>query len=90
MEHYALMERPVDLKRLAHLLALADECHFARASKRVHLSQPAFSRSIQAIERDLGLQLFDRAAGDVKPTPAGAFVIERARRLLDSVGSKKR
>jgi DNA-binding transcriptional LysR family regulator len=72
----------VDLKRLGHLVALADERHFARAAERVHLSQPAFSRSIQSIERDVGLQLFDRATGDVKPTPAGVFLIERARRLL--------
>jgi len=72
----------VDLKRLGHLVALAEECHFARAAQRVHLSQPAFSRSIQSIERELGLQLFDRDAAGVKPTPAAAFFVERARRLL--------
>lgn len=72
----------MDLKRLNHLVVLADECHFARAAERVHLSQPAFSRSIQSIERELGMRLFDRETGDVKPTPAGAFLIERARRLL--------
>jgi DNA-binding transcriptional LysR family regulator len=72
----------VDLKRLGHLVALADECHFARAAERVHLSQPAFSRSIQSIESDLGMRLFDRESGSVKPTPAGAFLIARARRLL--------
>ena len=72
----------MDLKRLGHLVALADECHFAHAAERVHLSQPAFSRSIQAIERDVGMRLFDRETGDVKPTPAGVFLIERARRLL--------
>lgn len=72
----------LDLKRLGHVVALADECHFARAAERVHLSQPAFSRSIQAIEAELGLRLFDREAGQVRPTPAGTFLIERARRLL--------
>ena len=72
----------LDLKRLSHIVALADERHFAHAAQRVHLSQPAFSRSIQSIERDVGMQLFDREAGDIKPTPAGAFLIERARRLL--------
>lgn len=72
----------MDLKRLNHLVALADECHFARAAERVHLSQPAFSRSIQAIERELDMRLFDRDAGAVRPTPAGAFLIERARKLL--------
>jgi len=72
----------LDLKRLGHLVALADECHFARAAERVHLSQPAFSRSIQSIERDLGMRLFDRDTGDVRPTSAGSFLVERARRLL--------
>ena len=72
----------INLNRLNHLVALADECHFARAAARVHLSQPAFSRSIQAMERDTGMQLFDRGGGDIKPTPAGLFLIERARELL--------
>ena len=80
----------VDLKRLGHLVALADECHFARAAERVHLSQPAFSRSIQAIERDVGMRLFDREVGDIKPTPAGVFLIDRARRLLFDARSLQR
>ena len=72
----------MDLRRLEHLLALAEERHFGRAADQVHLSQPAFSRSIQAVEAELELRLFDREIGDVRPTPAGQFVIERARRLL--------
>jgi DNA-binding transcriptional LysR family regulator len=72
----------VDLKRLSHLVALADESHFARAAERVHLSQPAFSRSIQLLETQVGMRLFDRETGDVKPTPAGLFLVDRARRLL--------
>lgn len=72
----------MDLRRLSHVVALADTLHFARAAEQVHLSQPAFSRSIQAVEDDLGIRLFDRETGDVRPTPAGAFVIKRARQLL--------
>ena len=72
----------MNLRRLSHVVALAEEQHFARAAARVHLTQPAFSRSIQAIEEELGLRLFDRETGEVRATPAGAFVIERARRLL--------
>src|SRR4051812_32324002 len=53
-----------------------------QASERVHLSQPAFSRSIQAAEEELGMQLFDRSGAQVACTPAGAFVIERAGRVL--------
>jgi DNA-binding transcriptional LysR family regulator len=72
----------IELRRLQHVLALADERHFGRAAERAHLSQPAFSRSIQAIEADLGVRLFDREIGDIRPTPAGEFLVERARRLL--------
>ena len=72
----------MDLKRLCHVVALADERNFGRAALAVHLSQPAFSRSIQAAESELGLQLFERGGVSVGCTPAGAFVVERARRLL--------
>lgn len=80
----------MDMKRLNHLLALDDERHFARAAERVHLSQPAFSRSIQWLEQEFGMQLFDRQAGEVKPTPAGTFVIARARRLMFDARSLRR
>lgn len=63
----------MDIKRLSHLLALADERHFGRAAERVHLSQPALSRSIQALESETNQRLFDRDSGDVRPTPAGSF-----------------
>jgi DNA-binding transcriptional LysR family regulator len=63
----------IDLRRLMPLVALDDERHFARAAQRVHLSQPAFSRSIQALEDEMGERLFDRDTAVVKPTPAGSF-----------------
>jgi DNA-binding transcriptional LysR family regulator len=72
----------MDLRRLSHVVALADTLHFARAAEIVHLSQPAFSRSIQAIEDELGIRLFDRDMGGVRPTAAGEFVIARGRKLL--------
>ena len=72
----------MDLKRLLHITVLADERNFSRAAERVHLSQPAFSRSVQAAEAELGLQLFDRGGAQVTCTTAGTFVVERARRLL--------
>lgn len=72
----------MDLKRLKHLVALADARNFGRAALQCHLSQPAFSRSIQAAEDELGLKLFDRGAVEVRCTDAGAFVVERARKLV--------
>ena len=72
----------MDLRRLKHLVALADTRNFGRAALQCHLSQPAFSRSIQAAEQELGLQLFDRGPTEVTCTDAGTFVVERARKLV--------
>ena len=58
----------INSRRLTHLIALAEEGSFARAAERVHLSQPALSRSIQALEDELGMKLFDRAARGVAMT----------------------
>lgn len=69
------------LRQLEHLIALAQERHFGKAAERVHLSQPAFSRSIQALEHATNLRLFDREAGEVRPTPACEFLLERAKAI---------
>ena len=72
----------MDLRRWAHVVAVADRRSFVRAAEQVHLSQPALTRSIQAAEQELGLLLFDRKGSEVVPTPAGEFVIQRARQLV--------
>jgi DNA-binding transcriptional LysR family regulator len=72
----------MEIRRLKHLVALADTRNFGRAAQQCHLSQPAFSRSIQAAEDELGLQLFDRGTVEATCTDAGAFVVERARKLV--------
>ncbi|RQP22405.1 LysR family transcriptional regulator [Piscinibacter terrae] len=72
----------MDLRRWTHVVAVADCRSFVRAAERVHLSQPALTRSIQAAEAELGLRLFDRGTLEVVPTPAGEFVIARARQLV--------
>ncbi len=72
----------MDLRRLKHLVALADTRHFGRAALQCHLSQPAFSRSVQAAEDEMGLKLFDRGNLEVVCTDAGALVVARARKVL--------
>ena len=75
----------MDIKRLSHFIALAEEGRFAMAAARVHLSQAAFSRSIQTLEERMGLRLFDRGAKGARLTQAGEVVLQRARDLvLDS------
>jgi len=78
----ALQETDVDIKRLTHFIALAEEGRFTAAAERVHLSQAAYSRSIQALESRLGMRLFDRRSRGVELTAAGRAVLQRARSLV--------
>lgn len=71
-----------DLRQLRHFVALAEHGHFARAAAAVHLSQPALSRSIQALEASLGCGLLDRHGRGFSLTAHGRLVLEHARRLL--------
>lgn len=72
----------MDLKKLKHIVALSEEKNFSRAADKVHLSQPAFSRSIQSVEEEVGMQLFNRNNTEIITTPAGNFIIERAKKIL--------
>lgn len=72
----------MNLRQLSHLIALADEGRFVAAAERVHLSQAAFSRSIQALETHWGLRLVERGPQGAVLTPAGRTLVGRARRLV--------
>lgn len=72
----------MDLRHLEHVLLLAEELNFSRAAARAHLTQSAFSRSIQAAEAIAGVAFFDRTRRSVKPTAVGQRIIERGRRIL--------
>jgi len=80
----------MDLRALRHAVALADELNFARAAARVHLTQSALSRSVQALEEELAVRLFDRDLRHVALTSVGRHFIERARGLLFEAGTLKR
>jgi DNA-binding transcriptional LysR family regulator len=71
-----------DLRQLRHFVALAEHGHFARAAEAVHLSQPALSRSIQALESSLECRLLDRHSRSISLTSHGQLVLEHAQRLL--------
>lgn len=71
-----------ELRQLRHFVALAEYGHFARAAEAVNLSQPALSRSIQALESQLDCRLLDRNPRGITLTAHGRLVLEHARRLL--------
>lgn len=74
----------LELRHLHHALALAlaEHRNFARAAQALHLSQPALSRSLQALEAQVGEQLFDRSHREVTPTAMGELLLQHARQLL--------
>lgn len=70
------------LVQLRHFIALADQASFSKAAQAVHLSQPAFSRSIRALEDELRLPLLDRIGRRIELTVHGREALERARRIV--------
>jgi LysR family cyn operon transcriptional activator len=77
----------MNLRQLQTLITIADAGGFARASGRLHLSQPAASRQIQALEAEFGVPLFDRIGRGLQLTPEGEDIVRRGRRLLQEASS---
>lgn len=70
------------LTDLRYLVALAHERHFGRAAEKSHVSQPTLSIAIKKIEEELGVQLFERSATEVKITETGRRIVAQAERVL--------
>lgn len=77
----------MNLRQLQTLIIIADAGGFAPAVGRLHLSQPAASRQIQALEAELGVRLFDRIGRHVQLTAEGEDIVRRTRRLLQEADS---
>ena len=64
----------LDLRRLRQLLALQEHGNFSRAAEALHISQPALSRSLQAMENPVGTAIFERQRGNIVPTDMGRML----------------
>jgi DNA-binding transcriptional LysR family regulator len=72
----------MQLRHLKTFAAVADTLNFTRAAERVHLSQSSVTEQIQALEADLGVQLFDRSRRKLALTAAGRRLVDHAAELL--------
>ncbi|MEJ8851408.1 LysR family transcriptional regulator [Variovorax rhizosphaerae] len=80
----------MNLQQLQHLLAVAETGSFSLAAEKVHLTQPALSRSIQALEEEIGGPLIERSLKVKELTPLGVVVAARARRIGLEISEVKR
>jgi DNA-binding transcriptional LysR family regulator len=72
----------MELRHLRYFVTVADQGSLTRAAGELRVAQPALSRQIRALERELGQRLFERTRRGVTVTPAGAALLGHARRLL--------
>jgi LysR family hydrogen peroxide-inducible transcriptional activator len=75
------MQRP-SLRQLEVVLALAEHLSFRKAAEACGITQPALSQQLQQLENVIGFRVFERDRRHVVPTPAGAELVEHARRAL--------
>jgi DNA-binding transcriptional LysR family regulator len=74
----------VDTKWLEDFVSLAETRSFSRSAQLRHVTQPAFSRRIQALEGWVGIDLVDRSSYPTRLTPAGETFLAQALEILGS------
>jgi DNA-binding transcriptional LysR family regulator len=73
---------PPELRLIRYFVAVAEEQHFTRAAKRLHIAQPPLSAAVRQLEQQLGVALLDRRSRSVQLTAAGELLLVKGRELL--------
>lgn len=80
----------MELRQLRHFVAIAEEMNFSGAARRVHLTQPALTRSLKALEEQLETRLLDRGPRGASLTREGELFLEYARMILQDCNRAER
>jgi DNA-binding transcriptional LysR family regulator len=72
----------VELRHLEYFVAVAPELNFSRAAQRIHVVQSALSASVSRLEKELGVELFDRSKRQIALTAPGEVFLEHAREVM--------
>jgi DNA-binding transcriptional LysR family regulator len=72
----------MELRQLRYFVTVAEELHFGRAANHLQMTQPALSKQIAGLEKELGVELLVRTKLTVQLTSAGRVFLERAKQLL--------
>src|SRR4029077_13968244 len=79
----------MELRHLRYFVAVGEDQHYGRAAERLGIAQPALSRQIQDLEKELGFALFDRLPRGVKISAAGKLFLSDAQRIMQEVEGAK-
>ncbi|HSJ68634.1 MAG TPA: LysR family transcriptional regulator, partial [Anditalea sp.] len=75
----------MDLRQLRYFLTLADELHFGRAAEKLFIVQPALSKQIQGLEKELNVLLFKRNKRKVELTNAGKYFRDEVNQIVEKL-----
>lgn len=75
----------MELRHLKYFVAVAEEGGFVRAARRLRVAQPALSRQVRDLEREIGVELIDRDPRSIRLTSSGDAVLHEARSILDQM-----
>jgi DNA-binding transcriptional LysR family regulator len=75
----------MELRQLEYFVAVAAELNFSRAAQRIHVVQSALSASVGKLEKELGVELFDRSKRQIALTTPGETFLQHARGVIQAV-----
>jgi DNA-binding transcriptional LysR family regulator len=79
----------MELRHLEYFVAVAADLNFSRAAQRIHVVQSALSASVARLEKELGVDLFDRSRRQIALTAAGEVFLEHAREVMHTANQAR-